>query len=593
MTAPIVAGMIELYSAPCQQIWIMQKLTWTLYAFSTRLHRALRRISDKFALQRARLAKPAAAFVSQPEPRSYGNAARGLQMAAGNFLIAGDVVVAPNKSLWNLPNKDAEFVENLHGFAWLDDLAASDDPVARAKGQDWLFEWISKHGTRSGPGWRADVTGRRVVRWINHAIMLLNQQSPERSKAYFKSLGQQAYYLSKRWKTMRSGLPRFEALTGLVYCGLALEGKAHLLRPALHALSLECKREIGKDGGIASRNPEALMEVFTLLSWVSQAAGAAEITAEPEILKAIERMAPTLRALRLGDGGLVRFHGGGSGQADRLDQALADAGIRSPATVEGAMGYTRLVCGTTRLVMDTAILPPVKSSENAHACTLAFEMSSGQFPVLVNRGRSYGFSDKVREKTRATSAHNTLCVNGESLATFDAEGLIGKTFGRHIVAGPKLVTVLTDQNRSGRAVRATHDGYCKSHGLIHFRQLSIINNGSEIHGLDELKAETSHDRARFLQVAKGETRKAIPFRIHFHIHPNVTAKLDLNGTAISLNLPNEQVWVFRATGGKLNLRRSTYMERGRLRPLSTKQIVVTSRALNYEGRVTWTLTRSA
>ena len=43
-------------------------------------------------------------------------------------------------------------------------------------------------------------------------------------------------------------------------------------------------------------------------------------------LQAIVRAVPMLRPLRLGDGGLGRFHGGGAGSAQRIDQALAELG---------------------------------------------------------------------------------------------------------------------------------------------------------------------------------------------------------------------------------------------------------------------------
>ena len=540
-------------------------------------------------MQTARFAPAARAFISQPEPRSYGVAARGTQMAAGNFLIAGEIIEHGDGSVWDLPQEDPEFRTYLHGFAWLDDLAACTSQQAHAKGQKWLFEWIRKYGTGKGQAWRADITGRRVIRWINHALLILNQQPPEKSRVYFKSLGLQAHFLAKRWKTMRPGLPRFEALTGLAYCGMALEGKEGLLQPALHALGTECRREIARDGSIISRNPEALMEVFTLLSWVTQAASTEFLTAEPDILKAVERMAPTLRALRLGDGGLIHFHGGGSGQAEMLDQALADAGFRTPARMHGAMGYTRMVSGATRLIMDTAKLPPPQAADQAHACTLAFELSSGQYPVLVNQGRSYGFSEEIRAATRSTAAHNTLTVGGASSSEF-ASG----PSGSRLLRSPKVVTVLTDQNRTGRAVRATHDGYETSHGLIHHRQISIVNNGTELRGIDEVKCESATDRARFTRRIKNKKTKAIPFRLHFHIHPDVAAELDLNGTAISLQLPNQETWVFRMTSGRgqMKLLGSLYMDRSRLRPRETKQIVVTSRAIDYEGRVTWTLTRS-
>jgi uncharacterized heparinase superfamily protein len=510
-------------------------------------------------------------------------------MAAGNFLIAGEIIEHGKGSVWDLPQEDPEFRTYLHGFAWLDDLAACATHQAHAKGQQWLFEWIRTYGTGKGQAWRADITGRRVVRWINHALLILNQQPPENSEAYFKSLGLQAHFLAKRWKTMHPGLPRFEALTGLAYCGMALEGKESLLQPALRALGAECRREIARDGSILSRNPEALMEVFTLLSWISQTVSTDLLTAEPDILKAVERMAPTLRALRLGDGGLIHFHGGGSGQAEKLDQALADAGFRSPARMHGAMGYTRMVSGATRLIMDTAKPPPPQAADQAHACTLAFELSSGQYPVLVNQGRSYGFSEEIRVATRSTAAHNTLTVGGASSSEFRS----GPSASR-LLRSPKVVTVLTDQNRTGRAVRATHDGFETSHGLIHHRQISIIKNGTELRGIDEVKCESAADRAKFDQRIKNKKHKAIPFRVHFHIHPDVAAELDLNGSAISLQLPNRETWIFRMTSGRgqLKLLASLYMDRSRLRPRETKQIVVTSRAIDYEGRVTWTLTRS-
>lgn len=568
----------------------MIKPVWISKHPQSTWRRGLRAAGDRLAVQTARFAPAARAFVSQPEPRSYGVAARGTQMAAGNFLIAGEIIELKDGSIWDLPQGDSEFRTDLHGFGWLDDLAACATREAHAKGQAWLFEWIRTYGTGKGQAWRADITGRRVIRWINHALLILNQQSPENSKVYFKSLGLQAHFLAKRWKTMRPGLPRFEALTGLIYCGMALEGKDYLLQPALHALGAECRREIARDGSIISRNPEALMEVFALLSWVSQAANTELLTAEPDILKAVERMAPTLRALRLGDGGLIRFHGGGSGQADKLDQALADAGFRSPARMHGAMGYTRLVSGATRLIMDTAKLPPPQAADQAHACTLAFELSSGQYPLLVNQGRSYGFSEKIRLATRSGAAHNTLTIGGAASSVFSQK----PSAPARLMRTPKIVTVLTDQNRTGRAIRATHDGFETSHGLIHHRQISVIKNGTEIQGIDEVKCESTVDRARFDRHTRKKDTRAIPFCVHFHIHPDVAVELDLNGTAISLRLPNQETWIFRKGNcrGKMQLAPSLYMDRSRLRPRATKQIMVTSRAIDYEGRVTWTLTRS-
>ena len=99
----------------------------------------------------ARLAarsRSATGFVSQPEPRTVGFFARGRQMIAGNLMFAGYLVEAPGVMLWTLDTPDESFADELHGFAWLDDLAAVGDAKARALAQSWLWGWIERRVSR-------------------------------------------------------------------------------------------------------------------------------------------------------------------------------------------------------------------------------------------------------------------------------------------------------------------------------------------------------------------------------------------------------------------------------------------------------------
>ena len=203
-------------------------------------------------------------------------------------------------SIWDLESPSKEFEGELHGFNWLDHLAAEGSFRARTLAKEWLWQWIAEHGNGNGAGWTPQLTGRRVVRVINHALMLLAKEEKQAQQKYFKALGQQAYFLWKRWRSAPEGLPRFEALTGLVYCGLALEGKEKYLHPAMKLLARECESYIDKDGGIPSRNPEELMNIFTSLAWAAHAIGEAGLKPERDHLLAMERIVPTLRALRLG-----------------------------------------------------------------------------------------------------------------------------------------------------------------------------------------------------------------------------------------------------------------------------------------------------
>jgi len=173
-------------------------------------------LGNRWAVARALKARSASGFVSQPEPRSMGLYARGRQLIAGNVLFGGQLVELKGQSLWDIAQPDPGQADDVHGFVWLDDLAAVGDGPARKRAQDWVWDWIARYGTGRGPGWSPDLTGRRLIRWINHALFLLSGRDKAQSEAYFAQVTAQTVFLSGRWKQAAPGRPRFEALAGLV-----------------------------------------------------------------------------------------------------------------------------------------------------------------------------------------------------------------------------------------------------------------------------------------------------------------------------------------------------------------------------------------
>ncbi|WP_132546308.1 heparinase II/III family protein [Rhodovulum euryhalinum] len=534
------------------------------------------------------LASPATAIVSQPEPRSIGSFARGRQLCAGNFLFAGDLVEAPETAIWDLAMPGPRFEADLHGFAWLDDLAAAGDGAARKRAQDWTLGWIDRYGSGRGPGWTPDLAARRLIRWLHHALMLLNGLTPAQSASVFRSLAQQTNFLARRWKSAPSGLPRVEALTGLIYAGLSLTGMERHLTPALKALERECDRDIDDGGGLPTRNPEELLEVFTHLTWAEAALTGAGREPAPAHRAAIQRIAPTLRALRHADGGLARFHGGGRGSEGRLDQALAEAEVK-PRPVRGlAMGYARLASGRTTVIVDAAP-PPV--SQEAHASTLAFEMTSGRRPVVVNCGAGTDFGAEWRRAGRATPSHSTLAIKGFSSSRFAPRQRGGRP--SLLAEVPKTVEFRIESGLAGHSLTAWHDGYGPTHGLTHVRQLMLAYDGRALSGEDTLAAFTDDERAVFDRVMDRSGRQGVGFDIRFHIHPDVDTEIDMGGAAVSLALKSGEIWVFRHDGAaELQLAPSVYLEKGRAKPRATKQIVLSARVMDYASLITWTLAKA-
>lgn len=551
------------------------------------------RFLNRYYARSARFAQSATAFTTTPEPRTIGSFARGRQITGGNFLFSGFLVQAPGTVIWDLPMPDDGFETDLHGFTWLDDLAAVADTHATDRAQEWTHAWVARFTKGQGPGWTPDLTGRRLIRWINHAILLLNGQESSTSEAYFKSLSQQTIFLSKRWRAASPGLPRFEALTGLIYSGLALEGMDRHVGVAMRALARECEAEIDAEGALTTRNPEELLEVFTLLNWAAEALKDAGRMPGEAHTAAITNIAPVLRALRHTDGSLARFHGGGRGLEGRLDRALATAGVRGTARHQRSMGFARIAHGRTSIIVDADVPPNRQSSANAHASTLAFELTSGRRPLIVNCGSGATFGRSWRRAGRATPSHSTLGIEGFSSSRLGAAGKVEDSETELLIDTPKEVMFDRAEVEGGTRLVIGHDGYVPTHGLTHVRTLHIGYAGRELKGEDALIARTDSDKRRFDLMFDKSRMKGIPFSIRFHLHPEVDCALDMNGSAVSMALKSGEIWVFRLSGPvELELESTVFLEKSRLSPRGSKQVVLSGVAVEYGTRVSWSLAKT-
>ncbi len=534
-------------------------------------------------------ARHATSFVTSPEPRTVGSVARGRQLLAGNFLFDGHLVTAEGKSPWEVAAPHPGFAHALHGFGWLDDLAAVGDRPARERAAGWLWTWIERFGRGRGPGWTPDLTGRRLIRWICHADFVLRGQPDERVRIFHRLLAQQTHFLARRWHVTASGLPRLEALTGLIQAGMVLEGLQHLADPAVQALAAECDGRIDNQGGLPSRNAEELLEIFNLLILAAGALAEAGMPVPARHLAAIGRIAPCLRTLRHADGGLPRFHGSGRGMDGRLDHALAASGIRTRMPAGLAMGYARLSAGRTSVIIDASVPPAGAARHGAHASTLGFELTSGRRPVIVNCGSGAGFGPDWHRAGRATPSHSTLCLDGFSSARLG--GPERGTGCQALVDAPGHVPIGMGPARNGLLFQGAHDGFVATHGLPHARTLDISQDGRGMAGDDLLLAMDADARRRFDRMMARKTQAGVPFDIRFHLHPDARAVPDPGGVAVSVVLKSGEVWVFRGEGRRIRLEPSVYLDSSRLKPRATQQIVLSGRAMDYATRVRWSISK--
>ncbi|WP_347265685.1 heparinase II/III family protein [Paracoccus sp. (in: a-proteobacteria)] len=536
-------------------------------------------------------------FLRRPEPKTIGHAGRGAQIVAGELHLGG-IVLEGDFLTADLP---ASVLAELHGFGWLDDLAALGTPRARALAQEHVMRWLGHHPQpRPGaPEWAPEVTGRRVLRWVFHAGMILPGLDRDGAEPYFRGLDRQLLHLRDSWYDSADGIPRLEALAGLAIGAMSLRDRQAMAQPALVALAEEAQA-MGLVPLVQSRAPEVLLDAMALLVWADEVAADAGLAAPPELAVTMGAIAPVLRALRHADGALPAFHGGGRGAAGRLDHCLRAApGPALPA--HGlAMGFARMARARTTLILDAAPPPGGLAAARAHASTLAFELTVARQPLVVNCGPGDGFGPLWARASRATPCHSALCLAGLSSSRLDPNRHEGEPdiLGERpdlVWAGDcdALGNLTAPDCGPAHAPQAAHllsghDGWLASHGLTHLRELWLEADGLALRGEDSLAALDASAQARLEQTRPAE---GLGFDIRFHLHPDIEPRQ--LGQEAHLTLPDGAHWLFRHDGvGELRLEPSCLLDRALAAPRPSWQLVISARLQGRAIQIGWTLARS-
>lgn len=508
-----------------------------------------------------------------------GDAAAGALILAGTLSRAGHSEALRGLDFAAL-RAPAEWHDWLAGFGWLRDLVASGDrKKAAAVAADAAQAFLARFRDYDEAAWRGDLAGRRLLFWILHAPLVLSRAEPTYRSLVLNHLARVARHLDGAWEKTADGLPRLEALGGLVAAGLMLpEGEQRLTR-AEAALDRVLELFVLTDGEVASRRPSDLLALVELLLALQSLYTARGFAVAQPIADALGLLAPGLKALLLGDGRLAAMNGGNACASGRVAHVLGLLGsaTRLQRNAEGS-GLQRLAEGRTTIIADCGPPPAVRYSAGAHAGTLAFELSDGDTRMIVNCGGDSGAPEllpaKLRHMFRMTAAHSTLV-----LADTNSTQLKGGALGR----GVAEVVVLRQDSDRGSWLDAAHDGYARSFGFQHRRRLFLSADGRDFRGEDALLPIGS----RRLPVR----RKPAMFDIRFHLGPGVEATPTADAKGALVKLPTGKVWQFKVRGGEVIVDDSLWVdESGRTR--SIRQIVVGGQADTDGASVNWSFKRA-
>src|SRR5436190_927170 len=413
-----------------------------------------------------------------PQDLRTADPTRASEIYAGRFAFAGKIVICDGRSPFEIEPPSDEWSDQLLGFGWLRHLRAAESAITRANARALVDEWISLQGAfDTVDSWRPDLVARRIISWLCQAPLVLHEADMRFYRRFLRNLTRQVRYLRRSYAATRDGVPRLQAVMALAYAALCMQAQARMLKSVTRLLNDELARQVLPDGGHASRNPGALIELLLDLLPLRQAFAARNVPPPPALNNAIDRMMPMLRFFRHGDGTFALFNGMGPTRTEVIATVLAyDDARGAPVANAPHSGYQRVQAADSLLIVDAGPPPPLAISGEAHAGCLAFELSARNHRIVVNCGLPATSRDTWRHVARATAAHSTVTFNDTSSCRFLTSESLKNLLGAPILAGPADVQV-SRQERDGVILRLSHDGYLDRFGVVHHRSLRLSADG--------------------------------------------------------------------------------------------------------------------
>ncbi len=499
--------------------------------------------------------------------------------------------------------------DHWHDFSWLRHMREYGGNQARTLARRFITEWIDQNYRWSQKIWHPQLISKRLKNLILTWDWYGASASTSQQQMIITAIGVQRFALTKDWRKLTDGNNRIDALSALVLADAFLDPNPH--DDAIVEELMEAHLELLlADGCHASRQPDLhidlmqkLIETRIGLGALASQMGAGQHSplsgdAKSDIQSdrklhpfqdhlitlddSITRMGAVARMWRHVDGQFMRIMGSREIQTDHIDEVLDRAGPKGRISPHASdAGFIRMASGRSVLMMNTSpapwALPMVMAAGGrADAGAMALEFSNGSTPIIINAGQSKSFDKDLPDLAEAlsgTAAFSTLSV--DRINSSDTKSKTAQ--GRHATSD----SAETGPATGGLLAEAKHNGYEKSHGLIHQRRVFLATGGNDLRGEDTL----------LYTGAPG----LIPDQatIRFHLHPKIQASLSMGGDVI-LRLPSgASPWHFKASGAEISIEDSVVLGQGGLEKCLqiTLTMPLATIRQDYHKTVKWALRR--
>ncbi len=353
-----------------------------------------------------------------------------------------------------------------YNLQYMDGLRDPDTPASVKAA--WVARWIAENPPPRGDGWEPYPLSLRTVNWL-----LWSLDGGVLPEGADDSLARQLRALERRIEWHLRGNHLFANAKALLVGGLMFAGAeaGRWRETGWRILEPQLAEQLLEDGGHIERSPSyhalILEDLLDLVNLGRRAGWRACETLVPHARRALDWLAVMTRP----DGRWPLFNDAAQEVAPEtaalIDYAQA-LGIAPPALAGPGMtslatsGYYRWNAPCWSAWVDAGALGPDWNPGHGHADVFAFELFAHGVPLIVDTGVSTYDAARVRDRERATAAHNTVDIAGRSQAELWGAFRVGRR--------PRVHDLAVTPNK----ISAWHDGY-RPRGTAHARSFALTS----------------------------------------------------------------------------------------------------------------------
>ena len=437
-------------------------------------------------------------------------------------------------SVWKENNNlNSKNFKNLHSFFWLFtlDLRSSSKIT-----QNIIYNWIEENEKYKQNIWDIDILSKRIIAWISNSKLTYENGDANYKIQFNYIIKKQTNHLINEIKRNNNLDDKIIASTAIILVGLTY-GDSFYLKFGVDLLKRILVFSLDKSSFPKSRNLRQLIFYLKYLIVIRELLKESQ-TNIPDFLKRLYfTLASTIFCANKNVG--ILFNGNFGDSNSEFDSYLNLYKYKFKDDTNEVGGYVLLKNKKSVLVMDVGKVPDKKFSKDYQAGILSFEFNFLGEKVITNSGYYQDYKHQLNSISKSTASHSTLVLDDTSNIKFERDK------HGHMLAN-KNYKILSKEIRSEKdfwLIKASHDAYTKSYGVIHQRQIYFFHNEQKIQGYDKL--------------VKLKNFKPSNFSIRFHLLPEINLTKLLDNESILIESKNAG-WKLTCKNHKIDIETGLY-----------------------------------